>query len=467
MVGFVALKVLSFGVLLINFQIREGRAITLNDVKSGCGETKGCFFPNQCDPSQNCVQGVTYSKTSDTVITFELFAEARNAGGAYVALGFSKDKSMGDDSVTECVYDGQNSKLYLSHNDGKSTPERLTVPAAEMPKLISGGLTDGFIICKFEHLVASSNDKVFALDQSYNLLVASGAASGSSISNHDFSGKYFPAISEKQLVTQKSSAGSGSSYLSPETKRSLKKAHGICMIFGWFLFVASAILFARYCKKLWPDIKIAGIGIWFQMHRGLNLFGVLLIAIAFILIFVAEQGKWEGPGDFSKLPEDKGSLHSLLGMTASIIAFCQPIISLMRCSPTDAKRPIFNWIHRFLGITAWCIAATTIWIATFFKLGLSMDENGITPRAIIIFYWVSLVVAVIMMEIHAWVTEWCVRKKVDQSFQMQQMNGDGPSSSAYVDTRPKYGIIRTAVLIFFMVIALGVTIALAVLIGLS
>ncbi len=96
----------------------------------------------------------------------------------------------------------------------------------------------------------------------------------------------------------------------------------------------------------------------FQMHRGLNIIGVFTIAIGFICIFVAEKGEWEGPkvgkDDFGNL--DSGDYHILLGLTASIVAFLQPIISLFRCSPTDSKRPIFNWIHRFLGISGWCIS---------------------------------------------------------------------------------------------------------------
>uniref|UniRef100_A0A0M3IGT1 DOMON domain-containing protein n=1 Tax=Ascaris lumbricoides TaxID=6252 RepID=A0A0M3IGT1_ASCLU len=39
--------------------------------------------------------------------------------GAYVALGFSDDQRMGDDTVIECVYNGKEEvRPFVSYNDG-------------------------------------------------------------------------------------------------------------------------------------------------------------------------------------------------------------------------------------------------------------------------------------------------------------------------------------------------------------
>ena len=42
-------------------------------------------------------------------------------------------------------------------------------------------------------------------------------------------------------------------------------------------------------------------------------------------------------------------VHSLLGLVGLALAFLQPIVAALRCSPDHPSRPIFFWIHWFIG----------------------------------------------------------------------------------------------------------------------
>ncbi len=70
---------------------------------------------------------------------------------------------------------------------------------------------------------------------------------------------------------------------------------------------------------------------------------VLLIVSALVCIFVAEGWAIE-------------DTHQICGIICVILAFIQPFGALFRCGPTAPKRPIFNWLHRLVGVSAWILA---------------------------------------------------------------------------------------------------------------
>lgn len=37
------------------------------------------------------------------------------------------------------------------------------------------------------------------------------------------------------------------------------------MVFGWWVFAATAIFLSRYFKPMWPDTKLCGQAVWFQV----------------------------------------------------------------------------------------------------------------------------------------------------------------------------------------------------------
>lgn len=47
------------------------------------------------------------------------------------------------------------------------------------------------------------------------------------------------------------------------------------MIFGWWLFVDVAILFARYFKAMWPNSQPCNLKIWFHVRKFKNFLDIL------------------------------------------------------------------------------------------------------------------------------------------------------------------------------------------------
>ena len=44
--------------------------------------------------------------------------------------------------------------------------------------------------------------------------------------------------------------------------------------------------------------------------------------------------------------------HALLGVICAGLCFMQPLIALTRCHPDHRRRPLFNWVHWFVGNAA-------------------------------------------------------------------------------------------------------------------
>merc|ERR1712113_1124832 len=52
------------------------------------------------------------------------------------------------------------------------------------------------------------------------------------------------------------------------------------------------------------------------------------------------------------------------------LCFIQPFLALMRCSPTDRMRPLFNWVHWFIGNSAQILGI----VAIFYAVDLTKAE---------------------------------------------------------------------------------------------
>jgi len=258
----------------------------------------------------------------------------------------------------------------------------------------------------------------------------------------------------------------GGDWMTQNIKEALVKSHGIMMIFGWWLFIDVAVLFARYFKAMWPNTQPCNLKIWFHFHRGLNITGLILVIAAFVCVFVAEKGKWVGNAS-----EDL-RIHAICGLTCVIGGLIQPIMALFRCKPDGKYRPIFNWIHRFLGVSSWCLASVTIWWATNFRsVGIYNGyDHGTTPRALMILLWAGLGATLIALEVHLTATERIgVSDRVGpgRDLAMERLDGASPSQrwkrkAVYNKSWP---IVRCAILGLFVCLAIAITVTLAYWIG--
>ncbi|RCN50778.1 hypothetical protein ANCCAN_03164 [Ancylostoma caninum] len=141
--------------------------------------------------------------------------------------------------------------------------------------------------------------------------------------------------------------------MSDATRIWLIKVHGILMVFAWMVLIASAVLSARYLRDHFSKSAPWGLKWWFHIHRTLNIAALPFILISTLLIFIAKDWTWRGPSvnRSSSTNTNPGSVHSLFGTIAILVAVIQPLLALIRCQPDTGARPIFNWSHRILGVT--------------------------------------------------------------------------------------------------------------------
>jgi hypothetical protein len=307
---------------------------------------------------------------------------------------------MGDDFVTHCAsVDGKPVEAHFSRNDGKSNKvlENSQMESNSLT-LISSESADGHIYCKYQHLL---NDAAIMPDGSMNLneplflLWARGPVRDPKrvfIHSTEPSDPDFPRTTReslkllKPIETVESSSvddnaneqktetaatptvvesGSGPLSLATSTKRTLVRLHGLVMIVAWIPLIGVAIFSARYLREMWPSTTPMGLKIWFIIHRTLNFCAVILILVGSVMVFVGKDLRWTGPATWNESETNwqAGSVHSLIGVIAVILAVFQPFGALARCSPDHPRRKVFNVFHHGIGFIGLALALIAIFIA--------------------------------------------------------------------------------------------------------
>ncbi|KAI9553251.1 hypothetical protein GHT06_021147 [Daphnia sinensis] len=328
----------------------------LPSVYMGCGDVKGCFGlqGGTCVQEGSCSAMVTYAVKGQRY-EFELWA-TNTPANAYVAVAFSDDNLMGDDSVSECTLVNGRVNAYMSYNEGKSNT-RLRDPTSGL-KLMEGKYSDGNLYCRFERQAQLAiADKQFDMAKEYHLFLARGPASDNGISYHD---RQKTVSARSVRLAETGSVGA--------SKGTLVKLHGAFMVAAWMFAASCGILFARYFRLTWVGKQLGGKDLWFVFHRILMIITWLLTVIAFILIFV-ELGGW------TSLPVTTNP-HAVIGVVTTVLAFIQPFMAYFRPHPGTPKRFIFNWAHWLVGNSAHILGIVCIFLA------VDLDKAAIP-------YWVN------------------------------------------------------------------------------
>uniref|UniRef100_A0A914VS41 DOMON domain-containing protein n=1 Tax=Plectus sambesii TaxID=2011161 RepID=A0A914VS41_9BILA len=193
--------------------------------QTGCGNTKGCLFkPIGCDPATDCTVGVVFTVTSDNWLDIEMTAQQLEPAVdmQFIAIGFSRDAHMGDDAVTECVIStnagvgAAEPQVYLSYNKAEKANTRLELSDEErkvLIKNIAGSVANGRINCRFSQQIVATQVKenIWALNEDYYILAATGAAQPNGINAHDTNSQshFFPALSTAAINPAKVASGAG------------------------------------------------------------------------------------------------------------------------------------------------------------------------------------------------------------------------------------------------------------------
>ncbi|MFH4975290.1 hypothetical protein AB6A40_001999 [Gnathostoma spinigerum] len=453
-----------------------------------CGRTKGCWFqpPNCQDNNVQLCDGMVQWTVQPDGFSFDLEAkisDLKRDSAHYVAVGFSKDQRMGDDSVLECVVDKNGAgNAFLSFND-ETTNQRLLQASEVMLSNISTGLEDGHIKCSAKWLLDAKNDvdngdtyKVFNLEeQPWYLLFARGDADPRSLEKRIHflnDGPQLPWMTDTKIVFCRYNCSTSPTFIVSEMIQShvsrwwryrLALLHGVLMVFAWWVLASSAILVARYFKPIWPEKKLFGTAVWFQVHRDFALTSVLLQLLALLLIFYQANWVWYGCSYECSSDSFSKQMHVITGFSAVCCAAVQPLIAVIRPGPNSSLRPIFSWVHWFVGTNAWILASITILLSVpLGKTGLMLGFGHI-PTIIMAAYIVVFLFSNVILEIFSSQSERRTQKIGSSDMALSIVNGPSTESATAKPTWAKmrqtiFGIhsvaaVATTITIIYMLVA--------------
>nr|XP_014346259.1 PREDICTED: putative ferric-chelate reductase 1 isoform X2 [Latimeria chalumnae] len=309
----------------------------------GCGSSKFCVRdPSDCDPEKNPKCFFLSFLTDNCSLVIEM----SGPGNGYVSFALSHDKWMGDDDTYLCVKVDQEVQIYPAYATGRTRP---IIGMETSLREKAWRFAEGVIQCSFRrniHIPAHKNR--FDLDQKYYIFLADGRVERGVVHRHH----HQPLITAKKFNVTGSPESIGGSR-SPL----IIKTHGALMFIAWMTTVSIGVLVARFFKPIWPDTVLFGEKIWFQVHRTLMMFTVLLTCTAFVLPFIY-RGGWS----------KHAGAHPFLGCTVMILTVLQPIMAVFRPLPQNPRRIIFNRAHWGTGTVARIIA-----VAAMF-LGMDLQE---------------------------------------------------------------------------------------------
>lgn len=389
----------------------------------GCSETKNCFgLPSGCLRRKNCEAAVAVLVRGDRYL-FEM----QTRKGKYVAVGLSENNKMDDDSVVECVNEGDDVRLYTSWNTPDKSNERQRLQMGDV-QLERKSFKDGVISCQFwRDKVTMIKDRKFDLvNKPYYLLLAAGSeAEANGIGFHNL---YYDSTGEAKLLSDVGSFTASSNILI--------HIHGSLMIVAWMGTTSIAILLARYYKQTWVHSRMCGKDHWFAWHTFLNSITCILTLIAIVVIFI-EIGTWSSE-----------TLHASLGLATTILCFIQPFIAAMRPEPGAPRRQLFNWTHWFIGNAAQICAI----VALFFAVRLSKAKLPEWVDWILVAYVIFHVLTHVVLTFLGYALDRDSAQRAD-SFPMKDMNPRGQMTSA--DTRmeaPRAGLRKLILGIYIVAI---------------
>lgn len=367
----------------------------------GCDNYKLCFGqPRGCEKSKNCKAVTAITVTGDKY-DFEVKA---TGNVAWVGVGLSDDSKMGEDSVIECVKEGNGLKTYMSWTtSGPYAATRLDNPQLGI-ELLNSSIIDDTIYCKVRrNVVTNVKGVIFDLARNpYHVLIAAGSfLKQNGVGFHDL---VFSASGDKRALSDTSEVKAAS--------KLLIHLHGSLMLVAWIGTASVGIILARYYRQTWVGSTFMGKDIWFAWHRIFMVLTWLFTMAAFVIIFV-ELKAWS----LEKNP------HAILGTVTTILCFFQPIGAYFRPHPGTNYRPLFNWAHWLAGNVAHIIGIVTL----FFAVRLTKAELPEEVDFILVAYVVVHVVTHLILSLLYCVSEKSSDSRVS-SFPMKDLGVNGRNS---------------------------------------
>ncbi|KAL8591594.1 hypothetical protein ACOMHN_030480 [Nucella lapillus] len=270
---------------------------------------------------------------------------------------------------------------------------------------VRGGVVEGVFACTLrrEMVVGGGGPQVYNLTSTpFHILMARGTASGWTIQPHAQADAF--VTYDSYDVTDHVDIGGHAQSIN------LVKLHGGLMTVAWIMFASIGVLVARFYKPAWHTQTVCDVQLWFAI---------------------------DGP-NYEKA-------HPILGVIVTVLTVLNPIMAMFRCHPSHEYRPLFNWLHFFVGTSAYILGVVTLGIGIHIPLG---EVPGYALYSVIGFgAWHLL--AHVMLE----VTKCCERND-----SMVGVYKDLQSFSRSFDA-VGYHHFRQTVFTLHVIIALGVSVA--------
>ncbi|MCP9259747.1 putative ferric-chelate reductase 1-like protein [Dirofilaria immitis] len=289
----------------------------------------------------------------------------------YVALGFSNDQHMGDDTVLECLYNGvDEGKAYLSYNDGTYNTQ-LHEATAILIVNSSFIVNDDTFTCLldinfklFNRLSIEDKSKVHnILAHPYYLQFVRGSIDPYSYAKkmHSLSdGSLYPWMTTTTISLLRNKNGKYMNienarqvkWFSQRTRYAMVTLHAILMVWSWWFLISNAILISRHFKTFWPAVQIDQIPLWFQLHRGGTLLSIMLQTIAIFLIIIQSRFQlYLWCTRQCTIEHFVKPTHTWASLIAYILAVIQIVVALNQSKWKFVERFYFRWFHRILTAT--------------------------------------------------------------------------------------------------------------------
>ncbi|CAF3082951.1 unnamed protein product [Rotaria sp. Silwood2] len=389
----------------------------------------------------------------------------------WLAIGLSLDDFMGEDHVFICQHLGNNTiVLQRFINPGGHSRPVLASTTADLGgsfNVILQKFENGITYCDFtlsnfvdiRRQSRQTNVPKLSQTASYRPLIAIGNLDSSNVLMKHAQSSRTPLKRDVFLNRQETLFYNAEPTGSDST--GLMKAHGIIMAFTWIVLVSTGILIARYFKPLWPNKKICNKAVWFAIHRAIMTSVAVLTLIAFVLILVFKKGQWVSQHykvEFS---------HSIVGILVISFSIIQPLMALFRCHPDEHYRFIFNYAHATVGLSAFTLSVVAIFLAMFFtRFNFQLKKQW----AILVVWSCWLPIIFITFEIiEIYFRQSSSSTEKTNSFDMNDQfgNATGKIVTKPVTQSREKDRIKQFALLLHIIIALGLALALIILIGRS
>ncbi|CAF0777541.1 unnamed protein product [Rotaria sordida] len=321
-------------------------------------------------PAASVSINVTWTFNNEINVTNVVMSVYNLKSSQWAAIGLGVKEAMGEAHVFMCKQLANNTIVinrYINPNKHEH-PEHAGSEQGGILTPVQQQFRDGVVICQFT--LSNFNIETFQqlktispLSQtaSYHPLFAVGLLNSTNDPQKHFDDSH-TALSEfvqlnqnKTILYKINSTDDGGSL-------TFVRVHGVIMVFTWILIISTGVLISRYFKNSWATNFICGKAAWFAAHRFLMSMGAILTVLGFLFILVFNQGSWVEKGP------TRAFAHSITGVIAISFAFFQPFIALFRCEPDSRFRFIFNYIHAFVGFSAFILSIAALFLATYFRI---------------------------------------------------------------------------------------------------